>query len=187
MTIHPYRIVVALDESEYSEIVLEHAIDQAVRHDTVELHFLTVVSREYEIAAAETRLAQRLREGLRITREAAGDRRIRLHLRVGAIVEEIVGLAAEVQADLLVVGRFGAHSRHRSFAPAIVERAPCPTLVIGLTEHVIEATQQCAACVEIRAATDAEIWFCDEHRGDPRLHTTSLLPWSSDLTSAHVW
>jgi nucleotide-binding universal stress UspA family protein len=187
MTIHRYRVVVAIDDSEYSEIVLEHAIDQAVRHDAVELHFLTVVRREDEIAAATKRLAQQLLDGFSNARDAAGDRRIRLHLRVGPVVDEIVGLAADVQADLLVVGRFGAHSRHRSFASEIVERAPCPTLVVGLTEHVVEATQQCAACAEIRAATDAEIWFCDEHRGDPRLHTTSLLPWSSDLTSAHVW
>ncbi len=182
-----HRIVVAIDESEYSEIVVEHAIDQAIRHDAVDLHFLTVVDSEREIPAGGQRLAQQLQEGFDGIPDTGGDRRIRLHVRAGKIVDEIVRLAEELDADLLIVGRFAMHSRHRSLAPAIVERAPCPTLVIGLTEHVVEATPQCPACAEIRAATDAEIWFCEEHRGDPRVHTSSLLPWSSALTHARVW
>ena len=37
-----YRIVVGIDLSEYSDIVIEHALDQAARHNVPELHFLTV-------------------------------------------------------------------------------------------------------------------------------------------------
>ena len=40
---HRYRIVVGLDLSEYAEVVLEHALDQAARHELSELHFVTVV------------------------------------------------------------------------------------------------------------------------------------------------
>src|SRR5207248_7062449 len=42
MTEPRHRIVVALDLSEYAEIVLEHAIDQAARHAASDLHFLYV-------------------------------------------------------------------------------------------------------------------------------------------------
>jgi nucleotide-binding universal stress UspA family protein len=182
-----YRIVVAVDESEYSEIVLEHAFDQALRHNAVDLHFLTVVESERDTATGGQRLARQLQDGFPDAQATDGDRRIRLHVRAGNIVDEIIRLTEELDADLLIVGRFAMHSRHRSLAPAIVERAPCPTLVIGLTEHAVEATPQCPACAEIRAATDAEIWFCDEHRGDPRVHTSSLLPWSSALMHARVW
>ena len=37
-----FRIIVGVDLSEYSDIVIEHALDQAARHDEPELHFLTV-------------------------------------------------------------------------------------------------------------------------------------------------
>jgi nucleotide-binding universal stress UspA family protein len=182
-----YRIVVALDESEYSEIVFEHAVDQALRHNAVDLHFVTVVASEDEIAAGGKRLAQQLQEGFNDVPDTYGNRRVRLHVRAGKTVDEIIRLTEELDADLLIVGRFAAHSRHRSLAPSIVERAPCATLVIGLTEHVVEATPQCPACAEVRAATDAEVWFCEEHRGDPRVHTSSLLPWTSALMHARVW
>lgn len=186
ITTHRYRIVVALDDSEYSEIVLEHAVDQAVRHDAVDLHFLTVVSDDRDVDAAGKRLSQQLLEGFNNVRDTPGDRRIRLHVRVGDAVDEVIQLAAELQADLLVIGRFGTHVRDRTLATALVERAPCPALVVGLTEHAVEATKQCEACVAVREATDGETWFCEAHTSDTDLHMSSLLPWTG-ATNGHVW
>jgi len=180
-----YRMVVALDASEYSEIVLEHALDQAVRHDATDLHFIAVVAHEREVDGAGRHLARQLVEGFETIRDASGDRRARLHVRVGDPVEEVVRLAGELDADLLVIGRFGTHRRHSS--TAIVDAAPCPTLVVGLTEHVVEATPQCEACVAVRAATDGERWFCDAHTGDARLHSVALLPWTSGLSHGRMW
>ena len=48
-----YRIVVGIDLSEYADIVIEHALDQAARHEAPELHFLTV--REKRKPSAEER------------------------------------------------------------------------------------------------------------------------------------
>ena len=120
-------MVIALDDSEYSEIVLEHALDLAVRHDMTDLHFVRVVPHEADVEIAGRKLATQLLEGFETIRESPGDRRARLHVRVGNAVDEIVRFAADLQADVLVVGRFGAHKRHRSFASAIVDAAPCPT------------------------------------------------------------
>lgn len=182
-----FRIVVALDDSEYAEIVLEHAFDQAMRHGAVELHFIAVVGREQDMPEAEQYLATQVREGVERCGPAGGDRMVRLHVRAGHPVEEIVRLANEIDADLILVGRFGAHQRRSSTATSIVEQAPCPVLVVGLTEHAIDTTPQCPKCMAIRRATDAESWFCSEHTGDPRLHSSSLLPWSSTLSHGRLW
>jgi nucleotide-binding universal stress UspA family protein len=187
-----FRAVVALDDSEYAEIVLEHAIDQLMRHDNAELHLLRVVAREQDVEPAGRALALHALEGFETCGDRQGQRLARLHVRVGEPVDEILRLAADLDADLLIVGRFGKH-RHRghllptTLATKIVETAPCPVLVVGLTEHVVPAIEQCPACVAIRAQTNAETWFCSEHSGDPRLHSSALLPWSSGLTHDRLW
>jgi nucleotide-binding universal stress UspA family protein len=178
-----YRIVIALDGSEYSEIVLEHALDQAARHDAPDLHVLAVVEHDCEIAAAKVRLATEILEGLATFRAGRPAWRTTLHVCAGKASEEIVDLAAEVLADLVVIGRYGIHDRHGhltahhggrrrgSIADDVLERAPCPVLVVKLTDHPVEAQPQCPACVEIRALSDGARWFCAEHASDrvPRL------------------
>lgn len=187
-----FRAVVALDDSEYAEIVLEHAIDQLMRHDKAELHLLRVVAREQDVEPAGRALAQHALEGFETCGDRQGQRLARLHVRVGEPVDEILRLTADLDADLLIVGRFGKH-RHRghllrtTLATKIVETAPCPVLVVGLTEHAADAVEQCPACVAVRAQTNAETWFCSEHSGDPRLHSSALLPWSSGLTHDRLW
>jgi nucleotide-binding universal stress UspA family protein len=179
----PYRIVVALDLSEYSEIVLEHALDQAARHDATDLHFLTVC-REGECEAAGQRLATQVLDGVETTQQSW---RVALHVRSGDIAEEITRLAAELGADLIVIGRFGVHRRREMLTTRTIEDAPCPVLVVGLTEHVVETVPQCDACAAVREATNAESLFCAEHAGDSRVRSTSLLAWSPTLTHSQVW
>ncbi len=179
-------MVIALDDSEYVQIVLEHALDQAVRHAAVDLHFITIVKHERDVDDAGRLLSRQVLEGVEYVRGATGDVRVRLHVRTGDVVEEIVRLAGELDADLLVCGRFHAHSRRRTHATSLVDEAPCPTLVVGLTEHTIEGPQ-CADCAAVRTATDAEVWFCDTHRGDPRLHSSSLMTLSSGLSHGRLW
>ncbi len=171
-----YRIVVALDRSEYGEIVLEHALDQAARHPGPDLHFVTIVDKPAELDDAKQWLAITAFEGLEIFGRGQPDWRARLHVRAGHADEEIADVAAEVDADLLVIGRFGAHGRH-SAADRLVKLAPCPTLVVGLAGHATEAQPQCGKCVAVRADTDGERWFCDEH-GDGGSRLTELLPLS---------
>jgi nucleotide-binding universal stress UspA family protein len=162
-----YRIVVALDLSEYAEVVLEHAIDQAARHEAVDLHFIVVQERAGEsIDDLKSRLAPVVFEGLALLGEHGPDWRARLHVRTGRPDEEIAGLAAEIGADLVVVGRFGRHhgrGRLGSIAAKLVETSPCPVLVVGLTEHAIPAVDLCTDCAHVREESDGERWFCDAH------------------------
>ena len=191
MSDHPiaprrYRIVVALDLSEYAEIVLEHALDQAARHDAPDLHFLAVEEgRGKSLDDLKSRLAALVYQGLENYRGDKPDWRARLHARRGHPDEEITGLAAEIRADLVVVGRFGLHHRGRrlgAIAGRVIEAAPCPVLVVGLGEHAPEPIT-CAACAETRAETDGERWFCDQHSAPDRVGVaTTFLPMSTDFT-----
>lgn len=177
-----FHIVVALDRSQYSEIVLEHAIDQAARHDSPDLHFVTVVGRPDAAEEAKTWLATQVLQGLEAFGKDGPDWRSRVHVLVGEVADELASFAADVRADLVVIGRFGSHDWRRSTADRMLERAICPTLVVGLTEHTVDAHPQCAACVEVRQETDGERWFCSEHADSARSRLTTLLTPSLSLT-----
>jgi nucleotide-binding universal stress UspA family protein len=170
-----FRIVVALDGSEYSNIVLEHALDQASRHDAVDVHVLRVVDRRDDLESLKTWLAQIVRDSVDAMRPAESDWRVRLHVRRGKAAEEIAAFAGDLEADLLVVGRYGVHHRRHSTAEQIVPLAECPTLVVGLAGHEAAAQRQCEACVQIRRDTDAERLFCDEHTDNRDLWLSTLV------------
>src|SRR5512140_2971938 len=177
-----YRIVIALDRSEYSEIVLEHAFDQAVRHDAPDLHFLTVIDdRSVDIAAAKQWLTRSVLEGLETFRGDRPDWRTRLHVRQGQPAAEIANLAAEVAADLLVIGRFGLHHARGSVADRVLAMVECPTLVVGLSGQAVSLDPPCPACVREREFSDGERWFCSEHASPGRLSLTTLLPPSTTV------
>jgi nucleotide-binding universal stress UspA family protein len=177
-----FRIVIALDDSEYSEIVLEHALDQASRHDAPDLHVLAVVDDRTDATITKTWLATEVLEGLDAFRAGRPDWRTRLHVRRGDPAEEIVNLAAEIDADLIVIGRYGLHHPRRSVADAVVAKAICPALVVGLTGHAVEVEAACAACVALREDSDGERWFCAEHSAPDRLRLSTLVPSSPALT-----
>lgn len=177
-----YRIVVALDGSQYSEIVLEHALDQAARHDAADLHLVTVINNLADVDPTKRWLAQTAIEAVDAFREHRGAWRTRLHVRVGKAEEEIPVLAGEVAADLLVIGNYGVHGERRSIASRIVERTPCATLVVGLEGRELEAEPQCPECVAVREVTDGERWFCDAHSSDVELRMSTLLPSGVPLT-----
>jgi len=175
-----YRIVIALDDSEYAAIVLEHGLDQASRHDAPDLHVLAVIDDAADVAATNTRLVTSVLEALDAFRAGKPDWRTRLHVRQGEPAEEIANLASELDADLIVIGRYGLHHPRRSTADAVVATATCPTLVVaGLPGHVVEAEAPCAACAATREVSKGERWFCAEHTAPDRLRLSTLVPSST--------
>ena len=190
MVPHPrrFRIVTALDTSEYAELVLEHALDQAARHGPVDLHFIAVVGERDDVALVKDQLAELVRHGLEL--ETGLDLHARLHVRTGDPAEEIANLAGELDADLLVIGRFGLHPARRrdSTADLVLERVALPTLVVGLGEHVVEAHPQCPQCVIVREESDGRRWFCEEHASSDSIDLTSRLPSStSSIHGGTLW
>ncbi|HTR50384.1 MAG TPA: universal stress protein [Kofleriaceae bacterium] len=182
MTEPRHRIVVALDLGEYSEIVLEHALDQAARHDGPDLHFVYVHDDiGLDVETAKQRLAALVLPALEVL--DCTEWRIRLHVRAGKAPAAIAELAGELGAHLIVLGRFGTHHPHRrlgTVAARVIDLAPCATLVVGL-EGSSEAVGQCPDCVEARASSDGARWFCAAHTGDRTRLSTMVVPGASWL------
>jgi nucleotide-binding universal stress UspA family protein len=175
------RLVVGLDLSpaaaDYAPTILEHAFDQAAGHDRAIVHVVTCVAREAEIDAIQAQLVELVDE----ERRPFGDRGpVRLHVIAGDPAEEIPALADEIDADLVVIGRF----RSRALADRLLDEIGRPTLVVQLADRDAR-TPRCEACATARRASDGERWFCAEHVGVPD-HlgaATTLLPhtdWSLD-------
>jgi nucleotide-binding universal stress UspA family protein len=155
-----YRIVVGVDLTEYSSIVIEHALDQAARHYLPELHFVHVAEKKKATTEELTeRLSYAVYPALQIFNQYGNDWRARLHVRRGRPDEQIGGLAADVLADLIVVGQFGLH--RRALAPRILTNAPCATLVVGMP-YALDVTQ-CQVCATIREDSGGDRWFCEDH------------------------
>jgi nucleotide-binding universal stress UspA family protein len=179
-----YRIVVALDLTEYCEIVLEHALDQAARHEAPELHFIFVRERAHRKRSGEElqqRLATIVYPALQTFNRFATDWRARLHVRAGKPEQQIAALAQDLQADLVVIGQFGLHHpRCATKLPGrILQAAPCPTLVVSMP-HPMQKSPICNACAVVREDTEGENWFCDDHRAPHRIeHTvTPMTVWT---------
>lgn len=173
-----YRIVVGIDLSEYADIVIEYALDQAARHQAPELHFLTV--REQPRPSSEDvkqALWERVYTPLETFNQHAADWRARLHVRRGRPDEQITQLAAEVRGDLIVIGQFGLHNPRptdKNLPNRVLQAALCPTLVVGMPEAA-DTSPRCALCMAVREDTDGVRWFCVQHADAGRRveHTTT--------------
>jgi nucleotide-binding universal stress UspA family protein len=170
VSMHRYRIVVGVDLTEYCEIVLEYALDQAARHDTPELHFLYVKERRKRSSEElNQRLAAIVYPAVQTFNRYGGDWRTQLHVRAGKPHEQIAMLAADLRADLIVIGQFGLHNPSQSLKTVpsrVLQAATCPTLVVGMPQVADEG--QCPACVQVREQTTGELWFCADHRAPDR-------------------
>jgi len=180
-----YRIVVGIDMSEYSDIVLEHALDQAARHDAPELHILTV--REKRRPSSEDlkqALWERVYPALETFNTFGTDWRARLHVRRGHPDEQIALLASEIRGDLIVIGQFGLHKNN--VPNRILHSASCPTLVVGMPEEA-DTSPQCPMCVVVREDSEGQRWFCAPHAdrgGNTERDMTPMTTWSG---GALVW
>jgi nucleotide-binding universal stress UspA family protein len=146
MSIFPTRILLATDGSEEAELAATRAVDIAEKTDS-ELHVVHVgvvpsflVSypgilgyerRLYDQIVEESR--QRLRElswGVKL----AGGTVAGTHLRMGEVALEIVALAEELGAGLIVMGSMGLGGVRRalmgSVSDSVVRHAHCPVLVV---------------------------------------------------------
>jgi nucleotide-binding universal stress UspA family protein len=152
------KILLALDRSEYTEIVLEHGLDQAAHQPDAELHVVTAVADERQIPQIRAWLDATVRDGLDEFSMRA--RPYTLHVLRGRPAPVIGALAEQLHVDLLVIGRF----KSPSSAETILAVIDCPTLVVGVEGHVLEP--QCRECRAVRRASEGETLFCEAHAGD---------------------
>ena len=143
-----YTIVAGLDFSEPSDLALQEAIELASQKGEADVHFVAVVddspgppggARDGLLAEA----AFRTREKLEATVAARMHERHQttkptfqgvIHVRVGSPADEIVRLARDVDADLVMVGTHGRRGFQRWMLGSVAERtlrlAHCPVLVV---------------------------------------------------------
>ena len=152
MCLFPTRILLATDGSEEAELAALRAVDLAQCTDS-ELHVVHVgvvpiflesypgtlgyYGKLYEQIEEESR--RRLRkESWRV--KVLGGTVAGTHLRMGVVDLEIVALAKELGADLIVMGCRGRRWIRRAVEGGISDRvihhAPCPVLVVRSHENV---------------------------------------------------
>jgi len=146
VTIFPIKILLAIDGSGESELATRRAVDLA---DTAgsELHVVYIgqlpnfLMNDPDIMGFYRELYDDIeQESLeilwRLTWEvkAAGGDVAGSHLGMGVVDLEIVVLAKELQADLIVMGCRGHRGIRRaiegSISDAVIRHAPCPVLVV---------------------------------------------------------
>lgn len=139
----PETILVATDGSEDSELSIHRAVDLAGETGAA-LHLAYVMLISHWIVpdtlsdAQYNRLkddAQRLLDQQVEKAKSAGADTVQSHLRIGRRAdEEIIKLAEEIEADMIVVGSRGAGTISRAFmgsdAESIVRHADRPVLVV---------------------------------------------------------
>jgi nucleotide-binding universal stress UspA family protein len=145
-----YVIVAGIDFSASSAFALDEALRMAAGHPGATLQVVHVassygpmvrleidsdvrtVSAEEATAAVKSHVQQLVNE--RTAAKLAQPHDVTTQLRLGGASEEIVRAAAELDADLIVVGTHGRTGVRRmllgSVAEAIVRKAGCPVLVV---------------------------------------------------------
>lgn len=104
------------------------------------------------------------------------------HFRLGNAAEHIVQLAVDLAADIIVVGTHGRRGVKRllvgSVAASVLRMARCPVFVVRPKDHedlgdIPKIEPPCPKCVEARAASKGEAYWCEEHSRyrHPRAHT----------------
>jgi nucleotide-binding universal stress UspA family protein len=153
VSIFPTKILLATDGSEDAKLATTTAADLADSTSS-ELHIVFVVENPYVSGDAsywaglprgypvtdaqlEQELEQQARKQLDVEMEevrSTGGKVPETHLRVGAAAAEIVALAEEIGAGLIVMGSRGLGGIRRalmgSVSDAVVRHAQCPVLVV---------------------------------------------------------
>lgn len=135
------KILCANDGSEHATRALALAISIAKDHES-ELHMVCVEEIDYmpefieEVREEIGTAARRFHKVLQRARDMAEEAHVKLHTHVlaGHPVRDIVALAAELKADLLIIGSAGHSEIYErmlgSRADRLVHLAGCPVLVV---------------------------------------------------------
>jgi nucleotide-binding universal stress UspA family protein len=169
-----FSVLVASDLSEEGGYAFEQAVSLARRIDGADVHFAYVTDGDTSEARIR-QLADQLR--MYVSEKAASmggidGLRVGVHVRHGDPVPEIVQLAAELGAAVVVVG--SPRRRHLksvvlgSIAERLLAHAPCPVVVAGPKPS--EAAPQaptiepvCPDCARARAQSQGRSWWCTRH------------------------
>jgi len=192
-------IVVGVDFEPQGDLALDQAIMIAASNPNAEIHALYVdkdfKSAENEVSADGTlpnthidRLEERCRVRMQTAEQQRGKlgfKRLVTHFSLGTPAEQLVQLAGDVDADIIILGTHNRQGIKRlvlgSVAEKVVKIARCPVYIVRPKDHealgdIPEIEPPCPDCTAKQKETDgAELW-CERHaraRFHPRTHRYS--------------
>ena len=193
----PFALVVGLDltDTETSGYALDQAARITARIPRSEMHVLHVVPLDAtpEVAREAVGLLQMYVTEKAACLEELAQQCVGVHVRRGDAAQEIARLAAEVGADMIVVGAHKAPHLKNLFIGSTGERlmgtAKCPVLVAGPApqpqpSHVIVIDAPCPDCIEARAASRGSKWWCARHSESHHLRRHHVYSYQSELPFA---
>ncbi len=189
MRTKPYSVIVGTDYSPAAQTALRAAYEQARKHAPAELHVVHVsLAGGVEAATPAPQygglgglpvlsldeqkdaLMQHL-DSLIPTLTGFRESKVRVfaHVALDAPIFGVTSLAAELEADLIVVGSHGRHGITRwllgSVAEGVVRQAPCPVLVVPpAIPRSPEIEPACARCLAVRDTSGGTELWCEQHR-----------------------
>lgn len=183
-----FIIVVGIDFSEFSGHALDQALELATLHEGAEVHAVYVQPDAWSgpAAGAAQQTAADTDKAVHQVQQNATEhvarmpasldktriRRVVAHARGGSPAENVAQLAADLDADLVVVGSRGRQGLERFFLGSVAERvsrlARCPVWIVRAKTHdvagrVPEIEPPCADCVTARRESAGKEMWCARH------------------------
>ena len=187
----PTQFLVGFDFSPLAELALGQAAFLASQRPAADIHIVNAVetARDRISHARNEDIGFEVGERLRALAasalrkvEAGSNVRVFVHVTHGDPAGEILALAEDVQADLILVGTHGRHGLKRllmgSVAERVVRNATCPVLVMRPRSYDASRQQApeppCPDCLEVReASSGAEMWCAPHSKAWVRPHRYS--------------
>jgi nucleotide-binding universal stress UspA family protein len=184
-------VVVGIDYSTQTERALRAAFEHARLHAAVVLHVTHVsppaANGEAAFLQADPLSLTELKDELfacvssfqrNLPSPVPPSVRVFSHVLVDTPAQGLTSLAAELAADLIVVGTHGRTGLTRlllgSVAEGVVKHAPCAVLVVPPIRNLQgpKIARPCPLCVEERRASAGRELWCQQHRQrQGRVHT----------------
>lgn len=191
MTSSTRTIVVGTDFSKTAELAMTRAFEAAANQPEAEIHAVCVMEGAVDklhpdrgemaqlgtLDEAAKRLqahAKELMDQYIADNGRLAFKRCVVHAAQGSPAEQITQLAAELDADMIVVGTHGRKGISRlllgSVAEGVLRLAHCPVLVVrpkdySSSEARVPAIEPpCPRCVQARKDSDGKEMWCEQHR-----------------------
>jgi nucleotide-binding universal stress UspA family protein len=184
----PFIIVVGIDFSELSGLALDQALEMATHHDRAEVHAIYVqadswsgptLTRSHHAAMDATTALQHVQlnvaehlKKMPVPLTKGQSRRVVAHFRDGSPADNVAQLAADLDADLVVVGSHGHRGVQRFLLGSVAERisrlARCPVWLVRPKAHstadsVPEIEPTCPDCLATRRESGGAQMWCARH------------------------
>jgi nucleotide-binding universal stress UspA family protein len=168
------NILVAIDYSDGSTSVVEHALAISQGYRPCTLHFLHVnqsrVKDDEGQEAQRFELMEWLAARLPQADEALADVTVIAHEATGDPWHVIVQMASDLMSDMVVLGTGGRKGLERmmmgSVAEAVSRHCGCSVSVLRKKAHdqpFMELEPRCGLCVEARLESKGAVLWCHDH------------------------